>query len=57
MVVQWVLKFLRESLDLKTFLLESVGKTEDFLPEVINASGLALLDSEFAFQVTDLELE
>ena len=56
-VVQWVLELLGEGLDLEALLLKSVGEAEDFLPEVVDLRGLALLDSQLTLQITDLELE
>ena len=57
MVIEWVLKFLRECFDLETLFLESIGETEDFLSKVVNLGSFALLNSQFAFEVANLEFQ
>ena len=56
-VIERVLKFLRECFDLETLFLESVGKAEDFLSEVVNLGSFALLNSQFAFEVANFEFQ
>jgi len=56
-VVERVLKFLRESLDLKSLFLESISETEHFLLVLGDLRGLCFLNLELTLVLTDLVTE